>query len=233
MKIPSDGKKEPLEDLKGKLRSLLGFQERRKNTLPPKAHFSIWYFLIAFLLFSYLQQYYFSRKVETIPYSQFKQYIAAGDIGKLTIGPENINGTLKGEPVQAFTTLRVNDPDLVKDLDEHKVNYSGHYESKFLSSILSWVIPIGIFFLIWRFAMKKMGPGMGVMSFSKSKAKIFAESETKVTFADAAGIDEAKEELQEVVEFLSNPGKFQKLGGRIPKGVLLVGPPGTGKTLFS
>jgi len=87
--------------------------------------------------------------------------------------------------------------------------------------------------LIWRFAMKKMGPGMGVMSFSKSKAKIFAENETRVTFVDVAGIDEAKEELQEIVEFLRNPGKFQKLGGRIPKGVLLVGPPGTGKTLLA
>jgi len=106
----------------------------------------------------------------------------------------------------------VDDPGLVKELDEHKVDYSGRYESKFLSSILSWVLPIGIMFLIWRFAMKKMGPGMGVMSFSKSKAKLFAENETRVTFADVAGIDEAKEELQEVVEFLSNPGKFQKLG---------------------
>jgi len=171
--------------------------------------------------------------VETISYSQFKHYIAEGNIGKLIIGPENINGTLKGEPVQKFTTIRVNDPDLVKDLTGHKVNYSGHYENKFLSTLLSWVIPIGLFFLIWRYAMKKMGPGMGVMSFSKSKAKIFAESETKVNFDDAAGIDEAKEELQEVVEFLSNPGKFQKLGGRMPKGVLLVGPPGTGKTLLA
>ena len=134
---------------------------------------------------------------------------------------------------QEFTTVRLNDPNLVKDLDDHKVSYSGRYESKFLSSILSWIIPIGIFFLIWRYAMKKMGPGMGVMPFGKSKAKIFAESETRVTFADVAGIDEAKEELQEVVEFLSNPGKFQKLGGRIPKGVLLVGPPGTGKTLLA
>ncbi len=105
--------------------------------------------------------------------------------------------------------------------------------------INSWVFfwpgssPSGIFYLIWRFSMKKMGPGMGVMSFSKNKAKIFAESETKVSFADVAGIDEAKEELQEIVEFLTNPGKFQKLGGRIPKGVLLVGPPGTGKTLLA
>ena len=238
--MPSDGEKTPLEDLKDKLRSFFGTQDpqKKKNALTPKAHFSIWYFLMAFLLFASLQQYFFSAKVETIPYSQFKQYIAEGILSKVTIGPENINGTIKGPGKtpgqdQKFTTVRVNDPDLVKDLDEHKVDYSGHYESKLLSSILSWVLPIGIFFLIWRFAMKKMGPGMGVMSFAKSKAKIFAESETKVTFADVAGIDEAKEELEEVVEFLSNPGKFQKLGGRIPKGVLLVGPPGTGKTLLA
>jgi len=249
--MPSDGKKEPLEDLKDKFRSFFGTQDpqKKKNALPPKAHFSIWYFLMAFLLFTYMQQYFLSGKVETIPYSQFKQYIAEGTLSKVTIGPENITGTLKEKdkkPAQTikgqgktqgqdqeFTTVRVNDPDLVKDLDEHKVDYSGHYESKFLSTVLSWVIPIGIFFLIWRFAMKKMGSGMGVMSFAKSKAKIFAESETKVTFADVAGIDEAKEELEEVVEFLSNPGKFQKLGGRIPKGVLLVGPPGTGKTLLA
>jgi cell division protease FtsH len=238
--MPSAGKKEPLEELKDKFRSFFGTQDpqKKKNALPPKAHFSIWYFLMAFLLFTSLQQYFFSSKVETIPYSQFKQYITEGILSKVTIGPENISGTIKGQGKtpgqdQEFTTVRVNDPDLVKDLDEHKVDYSGHYESKLLSSILSWVIPIGIFFLIWRFAMKKMGPGMGVMSFAKSKAKIFAESETKVTFADVAGIDEAKEELEEVVEFLSNPGKFQKLGGRIPKGVLLVGPPGTGKTLLA
>ena len=130
-------------------------------------------------------------------------------------------------------TIRVEDPGLIKELDEKNISYRGYYESKFLSGILAWVIPIVIFFLIWRVAMKRMGPGMGVMSFSKSKAKLFAEDETKVTFADVAGIDEAKEELQEVVEFLKNPGKFQKLGGRIPKGVLLVGPPGTGKTLLA
>ena len=183
--MPSDGKKEPLEELKDKLRFFFGTRDpQKKNALTPKAHFSIWYFLMAFLLFTYLQQYFFSGKVETIPYSQFKQYIAEGYVGKLTIGPENITGTIKGQgntpgQDQEFTTIRVNDPDLVKDLDDHKVNYSGHYDSKLLSSILSWVIPIGIFFLIWRYAMKKMGPGMGVMSFAKSKAKIFAESETK------------------------------------------------------
>ncbi|MBW2063051.1 MAG: ATP-dependent zinc metalloprotease FtsH [Deltaproteobacteria bacterium] len=238
--MPLNEKKEPGEILKDKLRSIFSPKnpQKKKDALPTKARFSIWYFVIAFLLFSYMQQYYFSSKVETIPYSQFKQYIAEDTLSKLTIGPENIRGTLKGKGEkpgqdQKFTTVRVNDPDLVKDLDAHNVSYSGHYKSKLLSSILSWMIPIGIFFLIWRYAMKKMGPGMGVMSFAKSKAKIFAESEIKVTFADVAGIDEAKEELQEVVEFLSNPGKFQKLGGRIPKGVLLVGPPGTGKTLLA
>ena len=236
--MPSNGKKEPIEDLKNKLRSFFGPRDpqKKKDALPPKTHFSIWYFLIAFLLFTYLQQYFLSRKVETIPYGQFKQALAEGNVSKLTIGPQNITGTLtekEKKPGQQFTTIRVDDPSLVKELDEHKVDYSGRYESKFLSSILTWILPIGIMLLIWRYAMKKMGPGMGVMSFSKSKAKLFAENETKVTFVDVAGIDEAKEELQEVVEFLSNPGKFQKLGGRIPKGVLLVGPPGTGKTLLA
>src|SRR5512139_2154165 len=236
--MPSDGKKDPIEDLKDKIRSLFAPRDPKKkqDALPPKTHFSIWYFLIAFLLFTYLQQYYFSRKVETIPYGQFKQALVEGNVGKLTIGPENITGTLTGKEKktgQEFITIRVDDPSLVKELDEHKIDYSGRYESKFLSSILSWILPIGIMLLIWRYAMKKMGPGMGVMSFGKSKAKMFAENETKVTFVDVAGIDEAKNELQEVVQFLSNPGKFQKLGGRIPKGVLLVGPPGTGKTLLA
>ena len=210
--------------------------QKKKDGLPPKAHFSIWYFLIMMLLIMYLQQHFLSQKVETIPYSQFKQELAQGNVDKLTVGPENITGTLKEKdkkPGRQFVTIRVDDPGLVKDLDDHKIAYSGLYESKFLSGILSWVLPIGIMLLIWRFAMKKMGPGMGVMSFAKSKAKLFAENETKVTFADVAGIDEAKQELQEVVEFLKNPEKFQKLGGRIPKGVLLLGAPGTGKTLLA
>ena len=236
--MPSTEEKTPLDNLKEKFRALFtpGSLQKKKDGLPPKAHFSIWYFLIAFLLITYLQQHFFSPKVETIPYSEFKQNLVAGNVTKLIVGPENITGTLKGidkKREQDFTTIRVDDPNLVKELDEHKVNYSGHYESKLLGSILSWVLPLGIMLLIWRFAMKKMGPGAGVMSFGKSKAKLFAQNETMVTFADVAGIDEAKEELQEVVEFLKNPEKFQKLGGRIPKGVLLVGPPGTGKTLLA
>jgi cell division protease FtsH len=236
--MPEDEEKKPEEKLKEKLSSLFGSQDpqKKQGSLPPKAHFSIWYFLIAFLLLTLLQQYYLSPKLETIPYSKFKQYLAGGQVSKVTIGPENISGTLKGKegkPEQEFMTIRVDDPTLVKELDEQKVNYSGLYQSKFLNNLLSWIVPIGIFFLIWRYAMKKMGPGYGVMSFSKSKAKLFAENGTRVTFQDVAGIDEAKEELQEVVEFLKSPGKFQRLGGRIPKGVLLVGPPGTGKTLLA
>jgi cell division protease FtsH len=226
------------ENIKEKLNSFLGFQAppKKKRGMPPKTQFSIWYFVVAFLLFTLAQQYLLSPSVETIPYSRFKQYLAEGQVHTLTLGPERIAGTLKsieGQKAPNFTAIRVEDPNLVTELEAHRVNYSGLYESKFLSTVLSWILPIGIFFLIWRYAMKRMGPGQGVMSFSKSKAKLFAQGGTKVTFADVAGIDEARDELQEVVEFLKNPGKFQKLGGKIPKGVLLLGAPGTGKTLLA
>ncbi len=237
-KKKQSGKKQSRGDFIDRLRSSFGGQAgpQKKDGMPPKTRFSIWYFLLAILLVMYMQQYFFSSKVETISYSQFKQDVAAGSVSKLTLGPESITGTLKGKdnaPEKQFTTVRVDDPGLVKELDDRKVDYSGHYDNKLLGSMLVWILPLGVMFLIWRFAMKKMGPGQGVMSFGKSKAKLFAESETKVTFADVAGIDEAKEELLEVVEFLKTPDKFQKLGGRIPKGVLLVGPPGTGKTLLA
>jgi len=223
------------ENFTEKIRSLFGFgdSQDKKDALPPKSRFNTWFFLLIFLFFAFLQPYFFSAKIETIPYSQFKQDLAEGKVDQLTLDPERITGTLSGSPSQEFTTVRVNDPGLVKELDERKVSYSGRYQNKFLSSLLSWILPLGIMFLIWRFAMKKMGPGMGVMSFGKSKAKIFAESEIQVSFKDVAGIDEAKGELEEVVDFLSTPEKAQKLGGRIPKGVLLVGPPGTGKTLLA
>jgi len=236
--MDEDDEKNPSEIFKKRLKSFFSppDPQRKKNALPPKAHFSIWYFLIIFLLISVVQNYFLAPRVENIPYSKFKQSLAEGQVNNLVIGPDKINGKLKAKGDKAeqdFVTIRVEDPNLIKELDERKVSYSGLYESKLLGNILSWIIPLAIFFIIWRYAMKRMGPGYGVMSFSKSKAKLFAENETKVTFADVAGIDEAKEELQEVVEFLKNPGKFQKLGGRIPKGVLLLGPPGTGKTLLA
>lgn len=234
----AEDEKKQEEKFKEKLGSLFKASEyeKKKQSLPPKAHFSIWYFLIVFIILTLLQHYFLSPRVETISYSKFKQYLAEGQITNVVIGPETITGTIKGREGrrdQEFMTVRVEDPQLIKELDEGKINYSGLYQSKFLNNLFSWIIPLGIFFLIWRYAIKRMGPGYGVMSFSKSKAKLYAEDETKVTFADVAGIDEAKEELQEVVEFLKNPEKFRRLGGRIPKGVLLVGPPGTGKTLLA
>ncbi len=239
------GKKGPIQNLNDKLRSLFGpgspggppESGQKKEGLPPKTHFTLWYFLFVFLLLLVLQQYYFSVQRETISYSTFKQSLIAGNVIKVAIAPETITGTMKSEgkaPGREFITVRVDDPGLVKDLEEHKIDYSGSYESKWLGNILSWIVPIAIFFLIWRFAMSRMGgPGAGVMSFGKSKAKLSAQDEIKVTFEDVAGIDEARQELQEVVEFLKSPEKFQRLGGRIPKGVLLVGSPGTGKTLLA
>ncbi len=233
--MASDNGKELIENLKDKFRSLFGMKDSRKkvDALPPKTRFSIGYLVFAMILIFYLQPLLFSSNTETISYSKFKQYVDQRIAGELIIGPESIKGTLAGSPKRAFDTVRVNDPDLVKELDARNISYSGRHENRFLGSLLSWILPLGLFFLIWWFAMKKMGTGMGVMSFSKSKAKIFAQTDTKVSFADVAGIDEAREELEEVVEFLKTPEKFQKLGGRIPKGVLLVGPPGTGKTLLA
>ncbi len=225
---------DPIGNLREKLRAFFGVKDEKNKTAPPAGpRFKVWHIILAALLFSYLSPLLFSSKTETISYSQFKQYVDQGIAGELVIGPDSIKGILAGTPDKAFTTVRVTDPDLIKDLKERNVGYAGRYENKFLVTLLSWVLPLGFFFLIWRFAIKKMGTGMGVMSFGKSKAKLFAESDTKVSFADVAGIDEAREELEEVVDFLRTPEKFQKLGGRIPKGVLLVGPPGTGKTLLA
>jgi cell division protease FtsH len=206
-----------------------------KKPLLKKTNFTIWYFVIAFLIILLVQNYFFTKGTEdVIPYSEFKESLRAGRIKELTITLETISGewtTEKG--TRKFQTIRVEDPDLVKDLESHKVKYTGKVDSKWVTNILSWIIPLIFFILIWRFLFSRIGPETSVMSFGKSRAKIFAEKDKKVTFADVAGIDEAKEELKEVVEFLKNPGKFQRLGAKIPKGVLLVGTPGTGKTLLA
>ena len=128
-----------------------------------------------------------------------------------------------------FTTVRVEDPDLVKELNAHNVRFNGVIESTFFRDLLSWVVPALIFAGIWFFFIRRFGQGQsGFMTVGQSKAKIYAEKDTKVSFADVAGVDEAKEELREVIEFLKTPEKFTRLGGKIPKGILLVGPPGTG-----
>ena len=200
-----------------------------------KAHFTIWYFLIAFLIILLIQNYFVSKKVEdVISYSEFKTAVKEGKVKEITITDENITGLRQVDnDFRRFTTVRVVDPDLVKELESQQVKYTGKVESKWLMQILSWIVPLVFFFFIWRILFSRIGPETGVMSFGKSRAKIFAEKDKKITFADVAGIDEAKEELKEIVEFLKSPEKFQRLGGKIPKGVLLVGTPGTGKTLLA
>jgi len=133
-----------------------------------------------------------------------------------------------------FETIRVEDPDLVKELQAHKVEFKGVIDTGWWKNLLfGWILPIFILFAIWGFAFRRMGASSGLMSIGRSKAKIYVEGQVKTTFKDVAGIDEAVEEVKEVVDFLRNPDRFRKLGGRIPKGVLLVGPPGTGKTLLA
>lgn len=133
-----------------------------------------------------------------------------------------------------FITTRV-EPDLARDLQQHDVVVTGQVESTFLRDLLSWVVPVALFVGLWMFILRRMGGGMGggLMQIGKSKAKVYVQTDTGVTFADVAGVDEAKAELQEIVDFLKDPEEYGRLGGRMPKGVLLVGPPGTGKTLLA
>ena len=215
-----------------------GQGKRRPSPPSKKTHFTVWYIIVAFLLIFLLQNYLASQKVNEISYSEFKNLVRENKVEDLVITLENIKGKIKGAEGtdaadKSFQTVRVEDSELIKELDKKGIKYKGKRENRWLSGILAWVIPIIFFFLIWRLLFARMGPEAGALSFGKSRAKIFAQKENKVTFKDVAGIDEAKEELQEVIEFLRNPGKFQRLGGKIPKGVLLVGAPGTGKTLLA
>ena len=179
-----------------------------------------------------------AREIATIPYSQFEQLLKDGKIAEIGISNRFIKGKLR-EPLDGksqFVTTRV-DPEFAQELQKYNVRYNGEVESTFLRDLLSWVLPVLLFFGLWAYLGRRMAQGLGgpggLMSIGKSKAKIYVESDTGVTFADVAGVDEAKDELREVVDFLRNPEEYGRLGGRMPKGVLLVGPPGTGKTLLA
>ena len=201
--------------------------------------FSIWYVLLGIWVVLIIQSYIASMfAYQVIPYSQFLSMLKEGKITEVAVtanqieGKMKIEGTTSGE-TKGFRTIRV-DPDLSRLLDQYKITFKGEIESTFLRDILSWVLPILLFVGIWYFMIKRMGSQQaGFMTLGKNKAKIYMQDELNVTFNDVAGVDEAKQELMEVIEFLKTPAKFTELGGKIPKGILLVGPPGTGKTMLA
>jgi cell division protease FtsH len=199
---------------------------------PKQRQFSIWYMFIALWALILLQTFLpsFFNPTE-IPYSEFKESVAAGKVTEVAVSPQIIHGKLKEDKV--FHTIRIEDPDLLRNLAEHQVKVTGVIESTLFRDLLSWIVPIVLFFGVWWFLLRRMGQSQGFMTVGQSKAKIYVEKEVKVTFADVAGVDEAKQELEEIIEFLKTPEKFRRLGGKIPKGILLVGPPGTGKTLLA
>ncbi|MCK4729469.1 MAG: ATP-dependent zinc metalloprotease FtsH [Desulfobacterales bacterium] len=201
--------------------------------------FSIWYVLVAIwvvlILHNIIVQMF---AVERLPYSEFIRALHEGRVVEVAITQDRIRGkvreTKNGQEVErVFTTVRV-DPDVSELLEKYNVTFKGVIESDFLKNLASWVFPVLLFVGIWYFMMRRLSAQQGsFLTLGKKKARVYMEDEVGVTFDDAAGVDESKEELVEVVEFLRSPDKFTKLGGKLPKGVLLVGPPGTGKTLLA
>ncbi len=205
-------------------------------------HINFWYIIAAALAVMLIQDFFVGApQTKTIPYSEFEQLVDKGAVTDLVVGQTTITGTLKdakpNEP-KSFTTYRV-PSELANKLTAAKLLFSGEPPPGLLVTILGWIIPSLGFLLLWMFMVRPMtGQGGmggigGLMSVGKSRAKVYVETDTKVTFADVAGVDEAKGELREVVEFLKDPAGHSRLGARMPKGVLLVGPPGTGKTLLA
>ena len=173
---------------------------------------------------------------DTVQYSQFKSLLNEGRIADVVISTDTIRGKYQNpdNAIVPFSTVRVEDPKLIEQLTEKGVRYEAEVQNRFVSELLSWILPVLLILAIWAFFFRRMsGAEGGIMSFSRSRAKIYSDDDVKVSFADVAGVDEAAQELREIVEFLKNPKKYTTLGGRIPKGVLLVGPPGTGKTLLA
>ena len=197
---------------------------------------AVWYVLGILLIMALAQAYFLAPAGRQISYSEFKQAVRSGQVAEVMVGEQMIRGTYKRETggQRNFNAARIEDPKLLEELDAANVKYTGEFVSRWLPEILGWIVPLLLLFGIWSFFFRRMsGAEGGVMSFARSKHRVFAEDDVKVSFADVAGVDEAEQELKEIVEFLKNPKKYTTLGGRIPKGVLLVGPPGTGKTLLA
>jgi cell division protease FtsH len=215
--------------------------------------FSIGYTIATVITLLLIQAYLFAPHPETLAYSEFVKLLKAGKVSDLTLSRQTISGTLAADGLEAFlpkkkleelkqagqgthrfVTTRVDDPELVHELEAANARFAGTAENNWLTLLASWVLPTVIFFGLWSFLIRRMGATQGgLTSIGKSKAKVYVEHATGVSFDDVAGIDEARAELMEIVDFLKNPQRYQRLGGKIPKGVLLAGAPGTGKTLLA
>ena len=211
-------------------------KEREKSRKPRGSSFTIW--ILLFALVSGVMFYHFlTLRAENMLYSDFKEKLRQGEIQRVFVGDGSISGELTGKDEKGkaltFTTVKIDDPDLIQELEAQGIEYSGKQSRTWLSELIGWALMIVFVILILILIFRRIGPGSSVMAFGKSQAKFYEEDDMKVTFDDVAGIEEAKEELLEIIEFLKTPDKFTNLGGKIPKGALLVGPPGTGKTLLA
>ena len=210
-------------------------------------------FLI-FMALSLLQSALLAPPGAMLSYRDFKVLLKAGKVVEISLGERTISGRLIpaglegllpkekiselqqfGQGVYRFTTVRLDDVTLIPDLEAAGVQFQGEIENHWLRTLLSWIVPALVFMTVWVVVLRRLGMSMGkgLLSLGKNKAKVYVERVTGVTFNDVAGIDEARAELQEIVDFLKQPERYRRLGGKLPKGVLLVGAPGTGKTLLA
>ena len=205
--------------------------------LDKRVHFNLWYFVLALVLLIVLRETIMQSQVATIPYSEFLSQLDAGEVIRVVVSDTEIRGELK-TPIDGktlFETTRI-EPDFAAQLYEHEVEVTGTIQRGLMVALAAWFLPLTLLLALWYVIGKRIGSapmGGGFMQIGKSKAKVYMESDTNVTFDDVAGVDEALEELKEIVAFLREPQRYGRLGGHVPKGVLLVGPPGTGKTLLA